>query len=67
MGDEKEGRFRMQQAARLDPRYSRGLTTLARWLAGQGRDAEALEVAHEAAQRNPADEEARQLITELSR
>jgi Flp pilus assembly protein TadD len=65
MGDEKEGRFRMQQALRLDPRYSRGLTTLARWLADQGRDGEALEAAREAAERNPADAEARQLIAEL--
>jgi arylsulfatase A-like enzyme/Flp pilus assembly protein TadD len=67
MGDEKEGRFRMEQAARLEPRYTRGLTVLARWLAGQGRNAEALETARKAAERNPADEEARQLAAELSR
>ena len=65
MGDEKEGRFRMQQTVRLDPRYTRGLTTLARWLVDQGRDAEALETARDAAKRNPADPEAQQLIDEL--
>jgi tetratricopeptide (TPR) repeat protein len=67
MGDEKEGRFRMEHAARLDPRYTRGLTVLARWLADQGRVDEALEAAREAAERNPADEEARRLVADLSR
>ena len=64
-GDEAAAKARIEEALRLAPQFVPPLLDYARWLAGKGRNAEAIEVAKSAVARRPGDAGAVALVRQL--
>lgn len=63
--DEEKAKALIDEALRIDPQFLPPLLNHARWLAGRGRRAEAIEVAESALRRRPGDANAETLLREL--
>jgi tetratricopeptide (TPR) repeat protein len=64
-GDEAAAKARIEEALRVAPQFVPPLLDYARWLAGKGRNAEAIEVAKSAVARRPGDPGAVALVQQL--
>jgi tetratricopeptide (TPR) repeat protein len=64
-GDEPAAKAHIDEALRVAPQFVPPLVEYARWLAGKGRNAEAIEVARSAVARRPGDASAIALVEQL--